>query len=329
MRITRRDFLTASTTTLVLGPLDLHRLEQALGRAPRPRVVWLQGAGCTGCSISLLNHVSTSAPETVTDVLIDTVDLVYHPTLMAAAGHSAAAVAREAFEAGNYILVIEGGVPTAFDGNACWVWKENGRRVTFQEAVTRMASRATAVVCVGTCAAWGGVPAAGSNPTAVKGAGAVLERQTINIGGCPPHPDWIVWTLAHCLTGSLGALDAHGRPLALFKNSVHALCARKGNPGTGAYGDDARCVIPLGCRGPKARGNCPTMRWNGGANWCVDANTLCIGCTEPTFPVASLRGDLKAVPERFLGPTRNRPSRSQPCEVEVDAAMAMSGSATS
>jgi len=292
MNISRRDFLrfcTASSATLALSSLDLLRLEQALANPNGPSVLWLQGSGCTGCSVSLLNRISGSAPTTVGDLLINTINLAYHPNLMATAGDSAVAVARQVHAAGNYILAVEGGIPTAFGGAPCWAWTENGVDVTFASAVTTLAGRAKAVLSIGTCAAWGGMSAAPPNPTGVKGVKAVIGKSTVNIAGCPPHPDWIVWGVAKAIAGTVGTLDSYGRPRALFGRTVHDQCPREEQDETSTYGQDRRCLKKLGCYGPVTRAMCATAQWNNRANWCVDANAQCIGCTEPSFPGAPLR----------------------------------------
>lgn len=293
MNISRRDFLkfcTASSATLALSSLDLLNLERALANPNGPRVLWLQGSGCTGCSVSLLNRIAGSAPTTAADLLVNTIDLAYHPNLMAVAGDSAVAVARQVYAEGNYILAVEGGIPTAFGGAPCWAWTENGVDVTFANAVTSLAGRAKAVLAIGTCASWGGMSAAPPNPTGVKGVSAAIQRATVNIAGCPPHPDWIVWTIANFLaSGSVGTLDSYGRPTALFGRTVHDQCPREERGSATAYGEDNRCLQRLGCYGPVTRANCATLQWNNRANWCVDANVQCIGCTEPTFPGAPLR----------------------------------------
>jgi hydrogenase small subunit len=292
MKISRRDFLrfcTASSATLAFGPLDLLKLERALANPDGPSVLWLQGSGCTGCSVSLLNRFSSSAPTTAADLLINTIDLAYHPNLMAVAGDAAVAVARQVAAAGNYYLAVEGGIPTAYGGAPCWAWTENGVDITCANAVTSLASRAKAVLAIGTCAAWGGMSAAAPNPTGVKSVSAVIGKPTVNIAGCPPHPDWIVWGVAKALTGSVGTLDAHGRPTALFGRTVHDQCPREDASDATAYGQDNRCLQHLGCYGPVTRAGCPVTKWNAQANWCIDANAHCIGCTEATFPGAPLR----------------------------------------
>ncbi len=279
MAITRRDFLKycgISAAALGLSSTDLLRMEELLANPSGPTVLWLQGASCTGCSMSFLNRISTSSPTTAADILINSINLAYHPNLMALAGQSAAQVAEQAYNAGGYILAVEGGVPTAFGGEACWAWTYNGADVTFQQAVTDLASRASQILCVGTCASFGGIPAAGANPAQVKSVNAVTGMSTVNIAGCPPHPDWIVYVVAQLLLGKSIPLDASSRPTALFGQTVHSACPRRTNPES--------CLATKGCRGPGTHANCPTNLWNNGNNWCVNANAPCYACTESTFP---------------------------------------------
>lgn len=282
MAITRRDFLkycSLSALALGLSSTELLQMEEVLANPNGPTVLWLQGSGCTGCSMSFLNRISTTAPTTAADVLINSINLTYHPNLMALAGQSAAQVAEQAFNAGGYLLAVEGGVPTAFGGRACWAWSYNGVDVTFQQAVTDLASRAAKILCIGTCASYGGIPAAGPNPTQVKSVAAVTGKATINIAGCPPHPDWIVYVVAQLLTGSAIPLDGSGRPTAIFGQTIHSRCPRNDS--------EENCLAPRGCRGPGTYGNCPTSLWNNRVNWCVNANAPCYACTEPSFPGTS------------------------------------------
>lgn len=292
MQVSRRDFLrllTASSAALALEPLDLMKVRQALANPGAPTVLWLQGSACTGCSVSFMNRISSTAPVDAADVLINTVNLAYHPNLMSAPGDAAVAVARAAQAAGGYVLAVEGAVPTAFGGAACWAWNENGQDVTFLDATRQLAARAAAVLCIGTCASFGGVPAARPNPTGAKSVAAAVGKATLNIPGCPPHPDWVVWAIAKLLTNSVGRLDSYGRPTALYGRTVHDRCPRREREEAETYGVDNLCLKELGCAGPDTRANCPTIGWNAGQNWCADANAQCIGCTNPTFPTTTLR----------------------------------------
>jgi NiFe hydrogenase small subunit HydA len=301
MTLNRRTFLgycAASAALLGLTSSDLFRLRKALGSPGAPRVIWLMGSACAGCSISLLNRIADTSPTTAAAMLTDDLDLIYHPTLMAAAGESAAKVIASTLAADQeYLLVVEGGVPTAYQGAACWAWSLEGREVSFQEALVTLGPRASQVVAVGTCASYGGVSAAGPNPSGVQSVAAALGRTTLNVSGCPPHPDWIVWVLAQLWLGNLPLeVDANGRPTQIYGRVVHPDCPR--NPDSPAFsglmgkatafgtGAERHCLELLGCRGPSTYAPCPSGLWNNRSNWCVDASAPCQGCTEPTFPGA-------------------------------------------
>lgn len=276
-------------------------VERRLARAGKPMVVWLHGSSCVGCSVSLLNRISEAAPYSATELLTDTVDLVYHQTVMAQAGDPAASVLTRAYRDGGYVLVLEGGVATAFNGHACIAYSLNGEEVTFMKAVSDLSSRAAAVVCVGTCASFGGIPAAGANPTRVVGVGALTGRPVINISGCPANPDWVVWAVAQLIAGAPVDLDEDRRPTALYNRdlsgnpceaTIHGKCPRNIDVNPNAlpeatdFGQDGRCLIGLGCRGPSTKARCDRC-WNGIAGqgtWCIGVNAPCHGCTEKTFP---------------------------------------------
>lgn len=271
---------------LGLTPVTLRALTSTLTSPGGPTVLWVQGASCSGCSVSFLNYVSDdpSQPEDAADILINVIDLAYHPTLMAGAGGTAVDAMTTAYNAGGYVLIVEGGVPTAFGGNTCWVWSEGGQEVTFLSAVQMLASRAAVVICAGTCSSYGGIPAAPPNPTGVQTVSQVIGGTTINVPGCPPHPDWLVHVIAEYLAGHSIPLDTLGRPTALFNSTIHQNCPRKNSQEADHWGQFNRCKEELGCRGEDTKGPCVSQYFNEGANWCIGAGAACIGCTEPDFP---------------------------------------------
>lgn len=290
MQVTRRDFLKycgASAAALGLSQQTLTALAAALNNPAAPSVLWLQGAGCTGCSVSFLNYFSNTAgaPSDAADLLLNYINLAYHPNLMAAAGETAITVAEQTYTAGSYILVVEGGVPTAFGGAPCWAWTDAGVDVTFLEAVQTLAARALVIICVGACASFGGIPASGANQAGIRSVQAATGKNTINIAGCPPHPDWIVWVVARLLAGQSIPLDSYGRPTGLFNESfkIHDRCPKKGTGEDTQFGQ-GHCVKKLGCRGPETWADCHLRKWNNGQNWCIGAGAPCIGCAHPNFP---------------------------------------------
>ncbi len=289
MYITRRDFLRfigVSAATLGLSQFDLFKIEQVLASATSPPVIWLQTAGCTGCSVSLLNYINVATGREIDEVLLEDISLKYHPTVMAAAGDLAVTTVKSAKTtyAGSYILVVEGAVPTGSGGNYCHVWEDAGVPVTAQQAVLEYAASALKILAVGTCAAFGGIPAAGSNPTTAKGVASILPKadagKVINIPGCPAHPDWMMGVIVKLLTGQQIRLDSNKRPTEYFGSSIHP-CYRSALPKATDIGQTG-CMLNVGCR--KGSCDCPTRKWNNGANWCIASNTPCIGCTAPTFP---------------------------------------------
>ena len=223
MKVTRREFLnycTASAAALglveTIGPL-----QKVLASTSGPPVIWIKGASCTGCTVSLSNLASPTAPVDLADLLINTIDLVYHPVLMGAAGDLAVQTLQNA-SAGKFILAVEGGIPTLYGGKTCTVYTQNGVDVTALQAVQQLAPKAMKVISVGTCASFGGMSAAAPNPTGVKSVLAATGVSTINVSGCPPHPDWIVWIIAQLLAGANPALDRYGRPTALYGRTIHS-----------------------------------------------------------------------------------------------------------
>ncbi|MCM2332333.1 MAG: hydrogenase small subunit [Anaeromyxobacteraceae bacterium] len=288
MLISRRSFLRwASTAAGALGltPIDLFRLERALADGRHPPIIWIQGAVCTGCSVSLLN---ATAPE-VGDVLTGSVDLVYHPTLMALAGEQAMAALVEAADRrrGEFILCVEGGIPTSHAGAYTVVGERGGRPLTALRAVQALAPRARHVLAVGTCASFGGVVKP-SRYTGVRRLDEILAGSTrapvINLPSCPSNPIVLLGTLVELLTGGTPRLDTLGRPEAYYAGTVHHLCPRLPTPMVdriGVFG----CYEHVGCKGPHTGFTCPNLKWNDGVNWCIDkTNTLCIGCSSPAFP---------------------------------------------
>jgi hydrogenase small subunit len=182
---------------------------------------------------------------------------------------------------------VDGGIPTAFDGHTCVLWTENGHEVTALEAVRALVPKAAVTLCIGTCSSFGGIPSANPNPTGLKSVSGVTGASTINIPGCPVHPDWIVWTIASLLAGVTPTLDAYARPVAIFgdpEKVIHKNCPRKGKEEAKTFGEEGRCLKELGCKGPRTRADCFSRMWNNHVNWCIGANAVCLGCTEQGFP---------------------------------------------
>ncbi len=262
-------------------------------------VIWLQGGACTGCAVSVLNVVS----PTIKNVLVDEVlpgkhiNLRYHPTVMAGSGESALQVLEATHHdaRGGYLLVIEGAISTKDSGVYCVLGESNGHEQPVVEHIEALARDAMAAVALGTCAAFGGIPAAPPNPSGCVGACTLFDIKgittpLINLPGCPPHPDWFVGVLAHLLIQGLPGeddLDAHLRPMLFYGSLVHEHCPRRAYFDEGKFAkrlSEPGCLYEVGCKGPITHADCPLRLWNGGVNWCIGAGSPCHGCVEPGFP---------------------------------------------
>lgn len=303
-KLSRRDFmrLCAGSAAVVslsgfLGPF----VKEAVASGAPP-VIWIQGGSCSGCSVSLLNTVHPDIEK----VLMEVISLRYHQTLMAGQGDAATEVlfttAQE--NRGKYILVVEGAVPTGANGRFCMIGERNGNEVTFKKAVEELGAQAMAILSVGTCAAFGGIPAADPNPTDAKPVSDIVKGvPIINIPGCPSHPDWIVGTIAHILLyNELPALDKVGRPTMFYGGIVHDNCPRRQYFDNGIFAKkfgDEGCLLELGCKGPIAHCDSTKRFWNNGVNSCINAGAPCIACTEPKFPAWPI---YEKTPEMPIGP---------------------------
>ncbi len=288
MRIHRRQFLKyciGSAAAMGLPMSVLGKLEQAMaaGGTSLPKVIWLNAANCSGCTVSLANLFSNTGPTDIADLLFNTIDLAFHPTLMAASGDLAVQQLKNT-AAGSYILAVDGGIPTAFNGNTCMLWTDGDKEVTALKAVEMLAPNAAAILSIGTCASYGGIAAGNPNPTGIVSVAELAGPDIINIPGCPTHPDWIVWTIAHLLAGEIPKLDENNRPTALYGTKIHKNCPLRDREETKVFGEQDHCLKELGCKGPETTSDCPARKWNNSTNWCIGAGAICIGCTEPRFP---------------------------------------------
>ncbi len=283
--IGRRGFLKVCAAVAAAFGLQQSKVAEGVARAlertsGKPAVIWLEGQDCAGCTISFTGSLNPPAAR----ILLDKISLRYHETVMAASGFVAEEAYHETLGEGGYLLVVEGSVPTA-DDRFCMV---AGR--PFREILEEAAENALAIICVGACASYGGIPAA----TISKGVGVreiVKGKPIINLPTCPVHPEHLVGTVLYFLaTGQVPELDEEGRPKAYFGMNIHENCRRRAHFENGEFltdwNDPAQkdwCLYEKGCKGPETYSDCAIRKWNDGINFCIDCGAGCMGCAEPGF----------------------------------------------
>lgn len=264
-------------------------------------LLWLQAAGCGGCTMSLL----CAEDPNVLDLFEGAgIEILWHPTLSEASGAEVSDLLL-AIEKGDVpldVLCVEGSMVRGPAGTGKFnMLAGTGRSVL--DWVRSLSAKAQHVVAVGTCATYGGITAAGSNPSDAVGvqwdgshAGAALPATfrdpsglpVINISGCPVHPDWVTETLMLLAAGSLGPndLDDYARPRFYADHLVHHACPKNEfyeyKASAEALGQIGCMMENLGCVGTQAVGDCNIRPWNGTGS-CTRAGYPCINCTAPEF----------------------------------------------
>jgi hydrogenase small subunit len=273
-------------------------------------IIWMtSGLGCDGDTVSMTAATSPSLEDLLNRTLPGVPGIaLYNPMLAVESGDDFMRAWYDA-EAGRldpFILVLEGSVPNEqINGDGHWagigVDPATGQPITTNEWIDRLAPQAATVLALGTCAAYGGIPAMRNNPTGAMGLRDHLGRDwrsrsgtpIVNLPGCPVQPDNITETLLYLVLQIAGLtapidLDEQGRPAWLFERTVHEVCNRAGFADHGDYadrlGDDGRCLVKFGCKGPVVRCNVPARGWAGGIGGCPNVGGICIGCTMPGFP---------------------------------------------
>lgn len=251
-------------------------------------VIWLSAAGCDGCSVAMvgadepaLEHLLTGAYPNLPAITL------VHPLLALESGDQYRAHLDRAARGASqpFILVLEGSVmdeSLAGPGSFSRLGFDGDRPLTVTSWIERLARHAAAVVAIGSCAAWGGIPAGAGNPTGAHGLGAHLGADfrshaglpVVNIPGCAPSGEVFIEALASVGLHVLGRvpleLDERNQPRWLYREPTSPRPPRSGHP---PEHDDS---ITVGCP-------VPSSGWMNGIGGCANVGGACIGCTAPDF----------------------------------------------
>lgn len=287
--ISRRAFLkyaSAVAASMALDPGLAPAMAANLEKARRQSVIWLSFQECTGCTESITRSFS----PTLEDLIFDFISLDYSETLMAVSGAAAEEARKAAMEEnrGKYVVVCEGSVPLKDGG----IYSASAGEAHI-DVLRDTAKDALAIIAVGSCATFGGIPAALPNPTGAVGVDQIItDKPVINVPGCPPIPEVMTGVISYLLSlGKLPDLDHLNRPLAFFGETIHDRCYRRPFYEQGkfaeSFDDEAarlgHCLFKVGCKGPITYNSCATLKWNGGVSFPIQSGHGCLGCSEPGF----------------------------------------------
>jgi len=272
------------------------------GRAQdHKNMLWLQSGGCGGCTLSL---ICAEAPDFVTAIGSAGINILWHPTLSEETGNGFLDILR-AILSGEIkldILCLEGSVIQGPDGTGRF-HVLSGFGQPMMQVISSLAILSEYVVAIGSCAAYGGITAAGDNHVEATGLtfdarqpGGLLGADfrassglpVVNISGCPVHPGWVTETLFQIASDQFQSsdMDSFGRPKAIANHLVHHGCSRNEYYEFKASAEnlsDLGCMMEhLGCKGTQACADCNIRAWNGTGS-CITGGYPCIACTEPGF----------------------------------------------
>ncbi|MEZ5537520.1 MAG: HupU protein [Thiolinea sp.] len=264
-------------------------------------LLWLQSGGCGGCSMSLLNAEN---PDLYTSLQAAGINLLWHPSLSEASLDEFHALLADILADNIRLdgLCLEGSVMMGPNGSGRFHML-SGTGKPMKDWLAALAAKARYTLAMGSCAAFGGITAAGDNTPEATGLqydgnhhGALLAADwqsaaglpVINISGCPVHPNWVTETLMQLAAGELtaGQLDEYQRPRSYTDHLVHHGCPRNEYYEYKASAEtpsDIGCMMEhMGCLGTQARADCNTRLWNGDGS-CLRGGYACINCTAPAF----------------------------------------------
>jgi hydrogenase small subunit len=300
---------------------------------------WFAGMSCDGCSIAAVGAQNPSVEQLLTAAIPGLPKVIlHHPVLSVTAGKQfmkAHHLAKAGKLGAPYVVLFEGSVPDeriagALGGYWSAMGVEEGedgspRPIPTARWLQELAPGAAAVIAVGTCATWGGVPAAAGNVTNSMSVMDLLGKDylsalglpPINIPGCSPVGDNITETITAVLmflagVGPLPEFDELGRPAWMFKSTVHRGCVRAGYYEEGKFADaygQEQCLVELGCWGPVVQCNIVSRGALGHNGGCMNTGGICIGCTMPGFPDA-FAPFYKRPPGSLLSTTASRTTGS-------------------
>ncbi len=279
-------------------------------------VFWIAGMSCDGCSIA----ATAATNPSVEDLLLGTIPnlpkvVLHHPVLSPGAGVEFMRPMKAAVNGelgAPYVVVLEGSVPddqafptddgyfSAMGAGGFDPESETDQPNRVTDWLWKLAPGAAAYVAIGTCATWGGIPAAAGNITGSMSLTDFLGQDyrsalgvpVVNIPGCSPVGDNFTETVAAVLLflqnlAPLPQFDELGRPAWLFTETVHRHCPKAGYYEEGVFAEepgDNQCLVEIGCWGPVVQCNIVERGAINHMGGCMVAGGACIGCTMPGFP---------------------------------------------
>ena len=215
-------------------------------------LLWIQCGACGGESMAIfgLDGPSERGQDTLARFLEnERVRLLWHPSLSLESPRELGYIV-ESILCGREKLTlfcVEGSIIHGPNGTGMF---DTFHGKAKKDLIATLCSKAEYVLAMGTCAAFGGIPAAAPNPTEASGIqftigkpGGLLSPEwrssagfpVINLSGCPVDAVTMLTTMSSILSGTLPALDVLNRPSTVRPCLSEGSCRKCGTAEKAGY----------------------------------------------------------------------------------------------
>ncbi len=257
------------------------------------KLLWLSALSCNGNVHSFFNYENL-------EHFLEEFSFIYHPTIES--DYTLNDLYSKNIDCD--ILLLEGTLEDDLE-------KGDGK---FHTLLEKYGTKAKKIITVGTCASFGGIFAKGYpnryglhyKEEALHTRYKSFKDKTINISGCPIHPETLASTLYSIKKEYYIKLDHYQRPKEYFGFTTHNGCLRNEyfeyKIDNHQFGNLEGCMFyDHGCQGPFTNSSCNKVLWNEVSSKTRSGHP-CVGCTEPLFPKANLLSTKK-----YMGIPANLP----------------------
>ena len=262
-----------------IDPLDTHKniqadpdcfwrpMETPSRTDVRPTMLWIESGSCSGESMAILGAegAGKAGDNLAGFLLANHVDLLWHPSISSESPREVADLL-DRIAAGEQpltLLCIEGSIIHGPGGTGMFDTFEGRPK---KDLIASLCHHSEYVLAMGTCSAFGGIPAASPNPSSATGLQFTIDKPgglldpdwrsqsglpVLNLAGCPVDATTMIQTMCSILDGLPLELDRYNRPHTINPclsdpNAQRKKCGTSDQVGYACYG----CI---GARFPVAK----------------------------------------------------------------------------